>query len=165
VSAPAVYGPNVTAMAACLAAAHHVPSARIVEILADLTGVQVSAGWVVDAVSRAKTAVAGSDQAVKDALAAAPVAYFDESVTRIAGRNHWLHTAATSTLTAYHADEHGRCGTSITAFGILPRFTGIAMHDAYAAYDSVHRLRARVMQRPHHPRGRRDRRVRPGRSR
>lgn len=136
VSAPAVYGPNVTAMAAYLAAAHHVPTVRIVEILADLTGVQVSVGWVVDAVSRAKTAVAGSGQAVKDALAAAPVVYFDESVTRIGSRNHWLHTAATSTLTAYHADEHGRSGTSITAFGILPRFTGIAMHDAYAAYDS-----------------------------
>jgi transposase len=136
VNAPAVYGPNVRAMAAYVAAAHHVPTARIVEILADLTGVQVSVGWVVDAVSRARTAIERSDQAVKDALAGAPVAYFDESVTRIGGRNHWLHTAATSTLTVYHADEHGRSGKSIAAFGILPRFTGIAMHDAYAAYDS-----------------------------
>lgn len=29
----------------------------------------------------------------------------------------------------------GRSGKLITAFGVLPRLTGIAMHDAYAAYD------------------------------
>lgn len=39
-------------------------------------------------------------------------------------------------MTAYRVDEHGRSNASITAFGILPRFTGIAVHDAYSAYDA-----------------------------
>jgi transposase len=41
----------------------------------------------------------------------------------------------TSRLTAYHIDEHGRASASITAFGILPRFTEVAVHDAYSGYD------------------------------
>ena len=59
-------------------------------------------------------------------------------MTRVAGRNHGLHTAATATLTAYHIDEHGRSGKSIAAFGILPRFTGVAMHDACSAYAAAY---------------------------
>jgi hypothetical protein len=47
----------------------------------------------------------------------ADVAYFDETVTLVAGRNHWLHAAATAGLTAYHIDEHGRSIASMTAFG------------------------------------------------
>jgi len=93
VGAPACYGPNVTAVAAYLAAQHHIPTDRVVEILADLAGIEVSAGWVADACRRVKDAVQPANEAIKDALAAAPVAYFDESVTRVAARNHWLHTA------------------------------------------------------------------------
>jgi transposase len=135
VAAPACYGPNVTAMAAYLSAQHHIPVDRVAEILADLAGIEVSPGWVAAACRRVKDAVAPANEAITDTIAAAPVAYFDESVTRVAGRNHWLHTAATATLTAYHIDEHGRSKESIVAFGILPRFTGVAMHDAYSAYN------------------------------
>lgn len=39
VSAPAVYGPMVAMLAAYLAAQHHIPVARVVEILADLAGI------------------------------------------------------------------------------------------------------------------------------
>jgi transposase len=135
VSAPAVYGPMVTMLAAYLAAQHHIPVARIVEILADLAGIEVSPGWVTTACTRMAAAVEPANEAIKDAIADAPVAHFDETVTRVAGRNHWLHAAATSRLTAYHIDEHGRSTLSMTAFGILPRFTGVAIHDAYSGYD------------------------------
>ncbi|NLU80016.1 IS66 family transposase [Micromonospora sp. HNM0581] len=135
VSASAVYGPTVTMLAAYLAAQHHVPVARVVEVLADLAGIEVSTGWVTTACARMAVAVAPANEAIRDAIAAAPVAYFDETVTRVAGRNHWLHAAATGRLTAYHIDEHGRAALSMTAFGILPRFTGVAVHDAYSGYD------------------------------
>jgi len=134
-TAPAVYGPNVTALAAYLSAQHHIPVGRIVEVLADIAGIEVSTGWVADACKRAEQAIAPANEAIKDAVAAAGVAHFDESVTRVAGRNHWMHTAATATLTAFHIDGHGRAAASIKAFGILPRFTGVAVHDAYAGYD------------------------------
>jgi transposase len=136
VSAPAVYGPTVTMLAGYLAAQHHIPVARVVEILADLAGVEVSPGWVTSACTRMAAAVEAANEAIKDAIADASVAHFDETVTRVAGRNHWLHAAATSRLTAYHIDEHGRAVASMTAFGILPRFTGVAVHDAYSGYDA-----------------------------
>jgi transposase len=134
VSAPAVYGPNVTAFAAYLSAQHHIPVGRIAEVLADLAGIEVSPGWVTEACKRAGQAVAAANTAIEDAIAKAGVAYFDESVTRVSGKNHWMHTAATATLTAFHIDQHGRAVASIEAFGILPRFTGVAVHDAYAGY-------------------------------
>lgn len=133
-TAPAVYGPDVAALAACLSAQHHIPVDRIVEVLAGVAGIGVSAGWVSEACKRAERAVAPANEAIRDMIADARVAHFDESVTRVAGRNHWLHTAATATLTAYYIDEHGRAAEAIRAFGILPRFTGVAVHDAYAAY-------------------------------
>jgi transposase len=144
VSAPACYGPGVTAFAAYLSAQHHIPVDRVVEILADLAGIAVSPGWVVAALQRAKAAVGSANAAIRDAIAASSVAHFDESVTRVAGHNHWLHTAATAWLTAYHIDEHGRSAKSIEAFGILPRFAGVAIHDAYSPYraytDCLHAL-------------------------
>ena len=115
VSAPAVYGPTVTMLAGYLAAQQHIPVARIVEILADLAGIDVSPGWVMTACARMAAAVAPANEAIKDAIADATVAHFDETVTRVAGRNHWLHAAATSRLTAYHIDEHGRSVASMTA--------------------------------------------------
>lgn len=63
-------------------------------------------------------------------------AFFDESMTKVCGQRAWFHAAATDTLTAYHADEHGRGLAAISAFGILDGFTGVAVHDAYAAYYS-----------------------------
>jgi transposase len=135
VDAPACYGPNVTAMVAYLSAQHHIPVDRVAEILADLAGVEVSPGFIMAACRRVADAVAPANEAIADAIADAPVAHFDESVTRVAGRNHWLHTAATAALTAYHIDEHGRSVKSIEAFGILPRFAGVAIHDAYSAYN------------------------------
>lgn len=135
VSAPAAYGPNVTGLAAYLSAQHHIPVGRVAEIFADACGIEVSAGWVTEACRRVEAAVAPANAVIRDAIAAAAVAHFDESVTRVAGRNHWMHTAATARLTAYYIDEHGRGTEAIKAFGILPRFTGVAVHDAYKGYD------------------------------
>ena len=134
-SAPAVYGPNVTTAAAYLSAEHHIPVDRIGQLLADLVGIEVSPGWVHTACQRAQKAVASANEAIKDALVVAPVVYFDESVSRVACHNHWLHVASTPRLTAYHIDEYGRSAKSMIEFGILPRFAGVAVHDAYRAYD------------------------------
>ncbi|MGI5289163.1 IS66 family transposase [Nonomuraea polychroma] len=114
------------------------PVGRVAEILADIAGVSVSTGWITSACERMATAVAAANEAIRQAIISAPVAHFDESVTRVAGKNHWLHVAATATLTAYHIDEYGRAAESLTALGILPRFGGVAVHDAYQAYAGFH---------------------------
>lgn len=161
-TAPACYGPNVTSVAAYLSAQHHIPFDRVVEIMADLAGVDLSAGFVVAACRRAQDAVAPANEAIKDTIAAAPTAHFDESVTRVAGRNHWLHTAATAELTAYYIDIYGRSLKAIKAF-FDPAPLHRGRHPRRLQRLQRLRLSARPVQRTHSSGGRRDRRVRPGR--
>ena len=51
------------------------------------------------------TALADYEQAVKAKITAAPQANFDETGTKINGRLHWLHVAATPELTYYACHE------------------------------------------------------------
>jgi transposase len=59
--------------------------------------------------------------------------HLDETGLRVAGRLHWLHVATNSRFTALFC--HRRRGKqAIDAAGVLPRFTGLAVHDAFAPY-------------------------------
>jgi transposase len=72
---------------------------------------------------------------VRDRLAEAEVAGFDETGLRVAGRLHWVHCARTGkyTLITCHS-KRGKAG--IDAAGVLGRFRGTAVHDAWAPYDT-----------------------------
>jgi len=63
------------------------------------------------------------------------VAGFDETGLRVAGSLHWVHCARTDkyTLITCHT-KRGRKG--IDAAGVLGRFHGVAVHDAWAPYDT-----------------------------
>jgi len=70
------------------------------------------------------------------------VAHFDETGQRVGGRLRWLHAAVTATLSWYGAhDKRGQA--AMDAFGILPGFKGVAVHDGwvpYKDYDCTHAL-------------------------
>ena len=72
---------------------------------------------------------------VKDRIAESEVAGFDETGLRVAGRLHWVHCARTGkyTLITCHS-KRGREG--IDDAGVLDRFRGVAVHDAWAPYDT-----------------------------
>jgi hypothetical protein len=72
---------------------------------------------------------------VRDNIAAAEVAGFDETGFRVDGRLHWVHCARTGKYTLFMVHpKRGR--QAIEAMGILPSFAGIAVHDAWAPYDT-----------------------------
>ena len=72
---------------------------------------------------------------IKQALCKSPLVHFDETGFRVNGSLHWLHLGSTSTLTHYTCHERrGKIG--MEASGILPKFTGIAVHDCWKAYFS-----------------------------
>jgi transposase len=86
-TAPACYGPNVTALAVYLLTFQHIPVARTAQLLADLLGLPVSTGWVAAVLTPVAARLEGFAERVEQCLRTAPVAHFDETGIRVEGRN------------------------------------------------------------------------------
>jgi transposase len=134
VHGPAVYGPNLRAVAVYLVVYQHVPVERAAQLIADLTGAAPSTGWVSAQVARAADALGEVEKLIKTLITLAAVIGVDETSMSIAGKAQWLHVARTDTLTAYHLHE-SRGRVAVNEFGILPAYTGTAVHDALSVYD------------------------------
>ena len=68
-------------------------------------------------------------------IAGSEVAGFDETGFRVEGRLHWVHCARTGKYTLLTV--HPKRGTeAMKAMGVLPSFAGVAVHDAWAPYDT-----------------------------
>ena len=93
--APACYGARIAAVATYLLARHHVPVARVAELLTDLYAVPVSAGWVASLLEQAEARLAGFAALTAAQLRGAPVVHFDETGARVAGSLWWVHVACT----------------------------------------------------------------------
>lgn len=133
VSAPVQYGPGIAAVVVYLLVRQHLPVARVAELCADLLGVAVSTGWIAAQLGRAAAALSGFDERAREVLRRSPVAHFDESGGRAAGRTRWVHSASTAAVTVYDLhDKRGRA--AMDDAGILPRFAGIAVHDCWQPY-------------------------------
>jgi transposase len=133
VSQPTQYGPRILAQASYLNNYHFIPLERTEEALSDLYGQSPSQSVILAASQRLASGTQSCLEHIQEQLKAASVAHFDESGLRVAGKNHWLHVAGTSTLTHFHV--HQRRGQEGMAAGaILPDFQGQAMHDHWASY-------------------------------
>ncbi|MDS4069360.1 MAG: transposase [Candidatus Competibacter sp.] len=77
--------------------------------------------------------LADDHAAGREAIRAAAVANFDASGMRVGGRLHWLHVAATDTV-AHDTVHRQRGAEAMDAAGILPHFTGTAVHDHWQPY-------------------------------
>src|SRR3989442_15889272 len=69
-----------------------------------------------------------TETCIKQGLARAEVAHFDETGLYVTGQRKWLHSASTLQLTHYACHDH-RGATATQAIGILPVFGGRAIHD------------------------------------
>jgi transposase len=131
------YGPRITAILVYLYVGQFLSKQRTAGALAERFGVPVSPGTVAAVTARAAAQVEdrGFLGLVRDRLAAAPVAHFDETGFRVAGKLHWVHSASTDRYSLITV--HARRGTAaMNAAGVLPAFHGIAVHDAWAPYDT-----------------------------
>ncbi len=134
-SAPVVYGRRIAAIGVYLLHGQFLSLGRTADALRELFGMPVAAGTVACWVRRCALGIIDRVlPVVADRIAAAPVACFDETGMRTGGRLSWLHSASTATdvLLAVHP-RRGTAG--MDAAGVLPRFAGVAVHDAWAPYD------------------------------
>jgi len=133
VNAPVQYGPGVNAVALYLVAGQHLPLARAAATLADLLAAPVSAGTVASMIVAAAEGLGSFTETVRARLAAAPVVHFDETGLRVEGRLAWVHSASTNQLSLFTA--HARRGIeAMDDAGVLPDFTGVAVHDGWKPY-------------------------------
>src|SRR4051812_4758787 len=133
VTAPVSYGPSAAAIAVYLCLGQHLPVARTAGLLGELFGTPMSVGTVAAWTSRAAAGLEPFTVAAGAALGEAELVHADETGLRVAGRLHWLHVASSARVTGLFC--HRRRGKeAIDAAGVLPGFTGIAVHDAFTSY-------------------------------
>ncbi|MGH3529946.1 MAG: IS66 family transposase [Pseudonocardiaceae bacterium] len=135
VNAPVSYGPNLRALAVYLVVFQHIPVERAALLIADVTGAAVSTGWVSSVIGSTAEELLDVEAMIRTLITLSHVLHVDETSTSIAGQGWWLHVASTEHLTAYHLDP-SRGRTAVNAFGVLPDYPGIAVHDALSVYDA-----------------------------
>jgi transposase len=133
VTAPASYGPSAAAIAVYLCLGQHLPVERTAGLLAELFGTPMAAGTVAAWTTRAAAGLAPFTAAARTALSRAELVHVDETGLRVAGRLHWLHVASSSRFTVLFCHRK-RGKEAIDAAGVLPAFTGTAVHDAFTSY-------------------------------
>jgi transposase len=133
VSAPAQYGPGVRALAIYLIARQHLPYERTAELFKDWLAAPLSTGTLAAFVARGAKDLQPFLDIVHRELINAPVAHFDETGARVEGRLRWLFAASTEQATYYSLhDKRGFDG--LDHAGVLPHFTGVAVHDGFKPY-------------------------------
>jgi transposase len=135
VVAPVQYGPRITAIILYLYIGQFLSKKRTAQALGELFGTPVSEGTVATMTARAADGLDEFLSQVTDRLAEAEVVGFDETGLRVAGSLHWVHCARTDKYTLITC--HTKRGTEgIDDAGVLRRFRGVAVHDAWAPYDT-----------------------------
>lgn len=142
VNAPTQYGPQLKAVAVYLKNYQFLPFERTCELLGDLFDSPISEGTLANIIGECHARLEQPVQQIKEQIAQATVAHFDESGARVEKKLWWLHTASTANATYY--DIHPKRGTeALEAIGILSGFGGRAIHDfwtPYFGYDCAHGL-------------------------
>jgi transposase len=129
------YGTQIKALALYLKNFQLLPTARIVTLLSDLFGTSFSEGTLFPTEQRASERLEPFLERVRSALLASPVLHCDETGLRVEAKLHWLHSASTEEFTLYGwHPKRGKAG--IDHLGLLPRYSGVAVHDGWASYES-----------------------------
>jgi transposase len=135
VTAPVQYGPRITAVILYLYVGQFLSKKRTARALAELFGTPVSEGTVATMTKRAADELGDFLGHIKDRVADAGVAGFDETGLQVAGKLHWVHCARTGKYTVITC--HPKRGTQgIDDAGVLGRFRGVAVHNAWTPYDT-----------------------------
>ena len=133
--APVQYGPRIMGTGIYLWHGQFLSRDRACQALSEMFGCAPSPGALASAARKTAAFLSPALTAIARHLIAAEVAHFDETGFRTAGCLAWVHSASAGDFALFtvHA-KRGKDG--MKAAGVLPSFAGIAVHDAWAPYDS-----------------------------
>jgi len=142
------YGPRAAAVAAYLWHGQFLSRDRAIAAMADLFGCAPSPGAIASMTKKIAGLVQPAVKVITERLLAAEVIHFDETGFRVAGKLAWVHSASSGkhVLVTVHP-RRGKEG--MDAAGILPSFTGIAAHDAWAPYGTYSNMAAHALCNSH----------------
>jgi transposase len=127
------YGPGVKARVLYLQQYQLLPYQRTAEAMRDLFGCRLSSGTAANIVRECAAALLETELKIKRGLRRSALIHADETGLRVEGRLHFVHVTSNSRLTHYAAAA-GRGRTAIEEAGVLPRYRGTCVHDAWPAY-------------------------------
>jgi transposase len=102
----------------------------------------LSAGTLCRISDEASKLLVQTTDRIREAICGSAIVHCDETGMRIGKLLHWLHVAATDTLTWY-LPHPKRGAAAIDEMGILDGFAGTSVHDGWASYfkyDTLHAL-------------------------
>jgi transposase len=133
--APVQYGPRIMGTGIYLWHGQFLSRDRACQALSEMFGRAPAPGALASAARKAAGFLAPALAAITRHLVRAEVAHFDETGFRVAGRLAWVHSASSGKFALFTV--HAKRGKeAMDAAGVLPAFTGIAVHDAWKPYDS-----------------------------
>nr|WP_242068997.1 IS66 family transposase [Bacillus thuringiensis] len=135
VSRPVQYGPNIKRLIPYLTHYQCLSLKRTKEFFQDCFEHSISEGTLVNHTHSFSAQLQPFLQEVKDKILQSSVVHFDEIGMRVGNKTHWLHTTSTPEVTLQHIHQK-RGKEAMDAGGILPSFSGIAMHDGWKSYDA-----------------------------
>jgi transposase len=135
VSAPVQYGPRIMSTGIYLWHGQFLSRDRACQALSEMSGCAPSPGALAAAARKTAGFLAPALAAITRRLIGCEVVHFDETGFRAAGKLAWVHSASAGKFALFtvHA-KRGKDG--MKAAGVLPSFAGIAVHDAWAPYDT-----------------------------
>jgi transposase len=127
-------GPNLRALAVYLMVFQHVPVERCRQLIEDVAGARVSAGFIHSCLAKAAEVIGDVVQLIKTLITASYVAGFDETTLRCgpAGVKKYVLGAFTEMYSLFFLGQ--RTLESFRDFGILPDFGGVVVSDRYVNY-------------------------------
>lgn len=134
VRAAVQYGASVKARALYLQQYQLLPYGRTSEVLRDLFDCQISPGTIANNIGECAAELVETELKIKQKLRRSPVVHADETGLRVAKRGQYVHVASTPRLTHYAYDSR-RGRAAMDEIGILPRYRGTCVHDAWWSYD------------------------------
>jgi transposase len=135
VPAPVQYGPRIMGAGIYLWHGQFLSRDRACQALSEMFGCAPAPGALAAAVRKTAGFLSPALAAITGHLITAGVAHFDETGFRTAGRLAWVHSASSGKFALFTVHvKRGKEG--MKAAGVLPSFAGIAVHDAWAPYDS-----------------------------
>jgi len=126
VNAPVQYGARIAAFVVYLLHCQFLPEGRLVELMADLFGVRLSAATIAAMSRSCAGRLGGFVEMLRDRVAGTPVKHLDETGFRIGGKTQWLHVASTAFMTFYR--------TCAKRGEMMANVVGIIVHDHWKPY-------------------------------